>query len=204
MYKATDITTTVVLPEREFRTPWCEMLHSCSLNGGKVLHFWFPLHEIAKEVDMLTATLGKHRASETAPHLLDLINMTYDENPQFMSFAKTAMAKVFEYIGKYTKGISGAYLFDECHKDEDENKCFSNSIHYVLSWPSTLNENFIAPLDTNLFDALKYYIISMWLHIAYPNEESQYRAYFEEAMESVKNNSRRLNNVVINKIPRPF
>lgn len=99
-----------------YRTPWCSMLGVCGTgDNAKILHLYYPLHELSEEINMLTATLGAHRSSESAVHLLDLVNMSKDETPQFFSFVKTAMAKVFDELGKFTRNVEKAYRFDEGH-----------------------------------------------------------------------------------------
>lgn len=228
-----------------YRTPWCEMLRCCSTHDS-VLHMWYKLEDLAKEIDMLTSTLGSKRASEQSVHLLDLINMTDDEKRQFMSFARTAMSRVFQAFCKYTKGLVPAYIFNEgedtlviegselpvppvpVHKgqwvefdgdlyvslDDDTTDNLSNfdkqledfrfSIHYIMPFPANLNRSVLPALDQCIFDALKYYIIAEWLHMAYPDEEKAFRLRYEESMDEMKRFLRRLIDVVIDRIPRVF
>lgn len=95
-----------------YRTPWCDILGCCSGETTDILHFYYPLALLQEEVHKRTSYLGKHRNSENAPHLLDLISMTKDEDDLFHSFARTAMAKVFDPLGKMTKHIEKAYLWE--------------------------------------------------------------------------------------------
>ena len=72
-------------------------------NKTRELHLWYPLEELKKEISMRTAYLGKLRRTEEAPHLLDLIHLTEDENNLLMSCANTAMADLYEPLSKYAR-----------------------------------------------------------------------------------------------------
>lgn len=98
---------------------WCRLLcKSCNSGNGSpdglmdVLHLHYPLPCLQEEVHKRTSYLGKHRNNDKAPHLLDVISMTKDETDLFMSFARTAMQKVFTYIGSATVYIDKAYRFE--------------------------------------------------------------------------------------------
>jgi hypothetical protein len=95
-----------------YRTPWCDMIGCCTGEVMDILHLYYPIEVIREEVHKRTSYLGKHRSSENAPHLLDLISMTVDEEGLFQSFIRTAMMKVFEPLGKHTKNIDSAYIWD--------------------------------------------------------------------------------------------
>ena len=70
------------------------------------LHLWYPLEELKKEISMRTAYLGKLRRTGEAPHLLDLIHLTEDENNLLMSCANTAMADLYEPLSKYARELN--------------------------------------------------------------------------------------------------
>lgn len=67
-------------------------------NGVDKLHYSYRAEQLQESVADLTANLGKRRASENAPHLLDLIGMTKDESSLFTRYAKAAMAEVFDVL----------------------------------------------------------------------------------------------------------
>lgn len=104
-----------------YRNAWCDMLGTCQLDP-RVLHFWYKLTDILEECNMLTATIGAHRANDSAPHLLDLINLTPDERAQFYSLCRTAMNNIFVVLIKFTKNIKIAYRWDEGHPTKDIEK----------------------------------------------------------------------------------
>lgn len=83
------------------RNPWCDLLENVHSFSCEVLHLWYKLEWLRKEVDKRSAYLGKFRRTEEAKHLLDLINMTVDEYDLFIPFAKAAMADVFDALLKY-------------------------------------------------------------------------------------------------------
>lgn len=77
-----------------------------NLLDKNILHLWYPIADVQKEISMRTAYLGKHRSSESSPHLLDLIHLTTDEQKLFLSYAQNAMADVHDLIGKYALRLS--------------------------------------------------------------------------------------------------
>ena len=93
-------------------TPWCDMLRgkdsSCS-----VLHLWYKLPMIQKEIDKRTSYLGKFRRTEEAQHLLDLLRMSKDETDLFIPFAKAAMADVSDALRIYMPKHDIAYWWRE-------------------------------------------------------------------------------------------
>ena len=95
-----------------YRTPWCDMIGCCTGEVMDILHLYYPIRLIREEVHKRTSYLGKHRSSENAPHLLDLISMTVDEEGLFHSFIRSAMMKVFEPLGKHTRNVDKAYIWD--------------------------------------------------------------------------------------------
>lgn len=105
----TEIEPNMLMP---YRTPWCDMLGCCSGETMDILHLYYPLALLQEEIHKRTSYLGKHRGTENAPHLLDLIAMTKDESDLFHSFARSAMAKVFDPLGKHTRHIEKAYIWD--------------------------------------------------------------------------------------------
>ena len=116
MYARTSCKTQYVEIEpnvlKPYRTPWCDMLGCCSGETMDILHLYYPLSMLQEEVHKRTSYLGKHRNTDNAPHLLDLISMTKDENDLFHSFVRSAMYKVFEPLGKTTRHIDKAYLWE--------------------------------------------------------------------------------------------
>lgn len=83
-------------PATAYRTPWCSMLR-----GGEpteILHLWYKLELLRKEVEKRSSYLGKFRRTEEAQHLLDLIAMTEDEVDLFIPNAKAAMSDVYDVL----------------------------------------------------------------------------------------------------------
>lgn len=98
-------------PDTAYRTPWCSMLR-----GGEpteILHLWYKLEWLRKEVEKRSSYLGKFRRTEEAQHLLDLIAMTEDEVDLFIPYAKAAMADVFDVLNTYMPKREKAYFFRE-------------------------------------------------------------------------------------------
>ena len=71
---------------------------NATISNTNKLHFYYPIDALQTAVEDITANLGKRRASEKAPHLLDLIAMTKDEASLFKRYAKEAMSKVFDVL----------------------------------------------------------------------------------------------------------
>ena len=96
-----------------YRTPWCDLLHSLNGTTGEVLHLWYKLDWLRKEVSKRSAYLGKFRRTEEAAHLLDLIKMTQDEDNLFVPFAKAAMGDVAEVLAMYAPRHEQAFFWNE-------------------------------------------------------------------------------------------
>lgn len=102
--------------ELVYHTPWCKQLGVHDTTD--ILHFYYPLSLLQKQIDRDTSYLGKFRRTEQTPHLLDLINMTEDERDMFLELIETAMADVFDRLGKYTPNIPHkSYQFNEGSKN---------------------------------------------------------------------------------------
>lgn len=98
-------------PATAYRTPWCSMLR-----GGEpteILHLWYKLEWLRKEVEKRSSYLGKFRRTEEAQHLLDLIAMTEDEVDLFIPYARAAMADVFDVLNTYMPKREKAIFFRE-------------------------------------------------------------------------------------------
>lgn len=93
----------------DFKTSWCDIL-SCN---EKIVHFWHKIDEIKEEVRKRTSYLGKYRATENIPHLLEQISMTGDEEDIFMPFLRAAAADVFDKLILFTNCDTSAFHFNE-------------------------------------------------------------------------------------------
>lgn len=87
-------------PNVPYKTPWCDMLMRSKSSCG-LLHLWYNLEMVRKEIEKRTAYLGKFRRTEEAKHLLDLIQMTEDNENMFVPFAKAAMSDVFDVLSNH-------------------------------------------------------------------------------------------------------
>lgn len=96
-----------------YRTPWCSLLERANGAASDILHFWYKLDWLREEIDKRTAYLGKMRRTEETKHLLDLINMTSDEDDMFVPFAKSSMADVWDALSKYAPKQDEAYWWNE-------------------------------------------------------------------------------------------
>ena len=82
-------------------------------SGAQCLHFAYRLEDLQAEIEKRTFYLGKFRRGENGevPHLLDLIGMSRDEGDLLYSFAKAAMADVFDSVNQYTLHIPKEYVW---------------------------------------------------------------------------------------------
>lgn len=98
-----------------YRTPWCDMLFGdgCCGISRNVLHLWYKLEWLQKEIEKRSSYLGKFRKTEEAKHLLDLISMTKDEEDLFYPFAKAAMADVLDALMRFMPKEKHCYLWRE-------------------------------------------------------------------------------------------
>lgn len=82
-------------------------------SGAQCLHFAYRLEDLQAEIEKRTFYLGKFRRGENGevPHLLDLIGMSRDEGDLLYSFAKAAMADVFDSVNQYTLHIPKEYAW---------------------------------------------------------------------------------------------
>lgn len=99
------------VPATAYRTPWCNLL--CGGEPTEILHLWYKLDWLREEIDKRSSYLGKFRRTEEAKHLLDLINITRDEDDLFVPFAKAAMADVFDVLQTYMPKTEKAYFWRE-------------------------------------------------------------------------------------------
>lgn len=98
-----------------YRTPWCDMLFGdgcCGINRN-VLHLWYKIEWLQKEIEKRSSYLGKFRKTEEAKHLLDLIAMTKDEEDLFYPFAKAAASDVTDALHRYMPKEQKTFLWRE-------------------------------------------------------------------------------------------
>mgnify|MGYP006916024832 CR=1 FL=1 len=88
------------------------MLGCCGYKA-EILHLYYKLDWLQKEIEKRSSYLGRFRKTEQAQHLLDLLAMTNDEEDLFYPFAKAAMADVFDGLSSMTPDVEKAYLFNE-------------------------------------------------------------------------------------------
>ena len=68
------------------------MINIEEIDGKTIVHYYYNIDTLKKEVDMRTSYLGRFRKSEDAAHLLDRLRFSGDESDLFTSFLKSAMA----------------------------------------------------------------------------------------------------------------
>lgn len=171
--------------------------------GRTIVHFYYTVESLNKEIDMRTSYLGRFRKSEESAHLLDKIRLSNDEEDLFISFLKSGMAEIFSFIGKNTKSIDNAYLYEP--ENANVNPMYQDSVHYVIEWNESYNKNFIQPVDRHIFDALVWYILWRWLMVVglYDEAEIAKNSYLYATTEIKKESTRRIS-AFINKTPRIF
>lgn len=103
---------TCSIPHAIYRNPWCSLLQNADASCC-VLHLWYKIEWLKKEVEKRSSYLGKFRRTEEAKHLLDLISMTQDETDLFIPFAKDAMADVYDALHLYMPKHEKAYFWRE-------------------------------------------------------------------------------------------
>ena len=97
----------------KYRTPWCELLQDKEYSSCSLLHFWYKIEMVRKEIEKRTSYLGKYRRTEEAKHLLDLIHMSEDEKDLFIPYAEAAMADVYDELNMYMPRHKKAYFWNE-------------------------------------------------------------------------------------------
>ena len=88
------------------------MINIEEIDGKTIVHYYYNIDTLKKEVDMRTSYLGRFRKSEDAAHLLDRLRFSGDESDLFTSFLKSAMAEIFMFIGKSTHDVENAYIYE--------------------------------------------------------------------------------------------
>lgn len=99
------------------------MYQLITINNTPMLHFSYSAAHLQNSIDELTSYLGANRASDTAPHQLDLVRMSKDDTSIFNRFGKIIMSDVYDNI------LTKAYNI--------EKKC---------AWKTTTNFTKITPL----------------------------------------------------------
>lgn len=160
-----------------------------------VLKLSYAMDKIQEEISMRTSYLGKNRSAEGTPHLLDLVHMSKDETELFVSFMQTAMADVYDAVGKYGKRIG---------KDSFEFNPHTHTITYTIEHPRDLSENYIRPLDIAVKEALVCHITADWLSFAYPNEQQAWATRYAAALDSVYHRLNQFFPNVMRVVPRWF
>lgn len=99
----------------EWQTPDRHFCPVTPSSGSRVLHLFYSLLNLQKEIEKRTFYLGKYRTDENGnkPHLLDLIGMSRDEADILYPFAKSAMADVFDALHSSTIGIPKLYKWED-------------------------------------------------------------------------------------------
>lgn len=155
----------------------------------------YSMTTIQEEISKRTSYLGKNRSAEDTPHLLDLLHMSKDETDLFTTFMQTAMADVYDAVGKYGKRIgSDSFLYDTA----------TNTITYTIDHPRYLADNYVRPLDIAVNEALVCHITANWLSFAYPSEQKQWDARYAAALNSVYNRLNAFFPNVMRVVPRWF
>lgn len=151
---------------------------------GAVLHLWYPIKDLQKQVAMKTAYIGKNRSTETQEHLHDQLTMTRDEENLFLTIAENAAAEVFDAMIKYTERLrKPAFEFNKpAVKDPGEHD-YSQSVHFAIDFPPYLNEQEIPTLDIAVKDALVTYIIMEWLTYSAPGEVEMWAVKHKNATD---------------------
>ena len=136
-------------------------------SASQCLHFAYRLEDLQAEIEKRTFYLGKFRRGENGevPHLLDLIGMSRDEGDLLYSFAKAAMADVFDSVNQYTLHIPKEYVWKKPLSKDPIQVSVKPIVNLPTLTPTTEIENdaesilFSANLQDNtspLIDADKY------------------------------------------------
>lgn len=161
---------------------------------GAVLHLWYPIKELQKQVTIKTANLGKNRGTQEEPHLLDRLTMTRDEEELFFPIAENAAAEVFDSMIKYTERLKQpAFEFNAPASGTPSTQDYSQSAHFAIDFPPYLSEQEIPTLDIAVKNALETYIIKEWLAYSYPGEVQVWEEKHSKAGELLE---KRLNTFV--------
>lgn len=182
------------------------MINIEEIDGKTIVHYYYNIDTLKKEVDMRTSYLGRFRKSEDAAHLLDRLRFSGDESDLFTSFLKSAMAEIFMFIGKSTNDVENAYIYEPENKDAVYPFPYKDSVHYTISWNERYNKNYIQPVDRHIFDALVWYILWRWLMLAgLPDEAEVARSSYGRATTNIQKDSTRTGaSAFVNKTPRIF
>lgn len=129
---------------------------------------------------------------------IEIIKETYKpKNP--VSIEK---GTYIEYGGKYYMAVEdtdSSYIGDNFIESKD----YSNTVHYILSFPSYFNENGLSPSDIAIFECLVNLTIFKWLLIAYKEEAQTYYEIYLSEVEKLRSRLQ-VRCKKVNIIPRPF
>lgn len=137
-------------PATAYRTPWCSMLR-----GGEqteILHLWYKLEWLRKEVRQRLAYLGSTQNYAGAPNVFDLVGATpTSDTPLWFQFnfavseIKNAVQKRTAYLGKLRRSEDAVHLLDLIAFTDDEEDLFVEFAKETMPevW-NTLSAPFVA------------------------------------------------------------
>lgn len=110
-----------------------------------VIHYSYRMSYLQEQIDTITSNIGKHRSSESASHLMDLIRMSKDESELFYTYVQKAAADVFERINMYATGLPKSYVYDDTKKTPIP---WSPKREVTMSLPQKVREFLWDPSDS--------------------------------------------------------
>lgn len=136
--------------------------------------------DIFTEVKKRTAYLAKLRSGEH--QLVDIINMTADEEDIFEPFLGEVIEEVAERMQSCSNGVIPSYIDRTAIEDTDYT---AENVSFITCQFDWMIPNGQQMTDKRLFEAIVSGIMAKWLQMAYPPEAQYYRAIYGENMQKL-------------------
>ena len=140
--------------------------------------------DIFNEVKKRTAYLAKLRSGEQ--QLIDIINLTADEEDLFLPFLDDVIEDVSERMQTCSNGIVPSCIDRVEIKDSSENIIYSKeNVNFIVCKFDWMIQNGMPMTDKRLFEALASGVMAKWLTMAYPPEAQYYQAVYADNLQKL-------------------
>lgn len=122
-----------------YKTPWCDLLHNGK--SGEVLHLWYKLDWLRREIRNRLAYLGNTQNYDNAPNVSDLVGSMESSMAEPMrfhlSYAQSELTKEINrrtaYLGKFRRTDQAQHLLDLIAMTEDEHDLFVSFVQEAMT-----------------------------------------------------------------------
>jgi hypothetical protein len=151
----------------------------------KAIIFYYNVADIFNEVKKRTAYLAKYRSGEQ--NLIDVINITADEEDLFEPFLGEVIEEIAERLQSCSNNVIPSYIDrTSVGSVEDLERPYrEDNFSFIVCEYEWMIPNGQPMTDKRIFEALASGIMSKWLTLVYPPEAQYYMAVYAENMQKL-------------------